>query len=119
MASLFVSGDTGPLHLAAASGVPCLGLFTQTDPARYGCLGAQHLNLVIGDRNAIPSITTGWPRRWQGTPAAAAAECPSPVPSPGLASGAFVVTPEGLQPTKKREGLRLPRSLCPYSLVVC
>lgn len=52
--SLFVSGDTGPLHLAAASGVPCLGLFTQTDPARYGCLGAQHLNLVIGDRNAIP-----------------------------------------------------------------
>ena len=30
--SLFVSGDTGPLHLAAASGVPCLGLFTQTDP---------------------------------------------------------------------------------------
>jgi ADP-heptose:LPS heptosyltransferase len=33
---LFVSADTGPLHLAAASGVPCLGLFTQTDPARYG-----------------------------------------------------------------------------------
>ena len=52
--TLFVSCDTGPLHLAAASGVPCLGLFTQTDPARYGCLGAQHLNLVIEDRNAIP-----------------------------------------------------------------
>ncbi|WP_439833090.1 glycosyltransferase family 9 protein [Aeromonas caviae] len=52
--SLFVSADTGPLHLAAASGVPCLGLFTQTNPARYGCLGAQHLNLVIEDRNAIP-----------------------------------------------------------------
>lgn len=51
---LFVSADTGPLHLAAASGVPCLGLFTQTDPARYGCLGAQHRNQVIGDRNAIP-----------------------------------------------------------------
>lgn len=52
--ALFVSCDTGPLHLAAASGVPCLGLFTQTDPARYGCLGAQHLNLVVDDRNAIP-----------------------------------------------------------------
>ena len=52
--TLFVSCDPGPLHLAAASGVPCLGLFTQTDPARYGCLGAQHLNLVIEDRNAIP-----------------------------------------------------------------
>jgi hypothetical protein len=33
--------------------VPCLGLFTQTDPARYGCLGAQHLNQVVDDRNAI------------------------------------------------------------------
>lgn len=52
--ALFVSCDTGPLHLAAASGVPCLGLFTQTDPARYGCLGAQHLNQVVDDRNAIP-----------------------------------------------------------------
>lgn len=52
--ALFVSCDTGPLHLAAASGVPCLGLFTQTDPERYGCLGAQHRNLVVNDRNAIP-----------------------------------------------------------------
>ncbi|MGY3901763.1 glycosyltransferase family 9 protein [Aeromonas lusitana] len=51
---LFVSCDTGPLHLAAASGVPCLGLFTQTEPGRYGCLGAQHLNLKIGDPDAIP-----------------------------------------------------------------
>ncbi|WP_349917969.1 glycosyltransferase family 9 protein [Aeromonas veronii] len=51
---LFISADTGPLHLAAASGVPCLGLFTQTDPARYGCLGPRHRNQVIGDRNAIP-----------------------------------------------------------------
>ncbi|HDN9016559.1 TPA: glycosyltransferase family 9 protein [Aeromonas salmonicida] len=51
--TLFVSCDTGPLHLAAASGVPCLGLFTQTDPARYGCLGARHLNQVVDDRNAI------------------------------------------------------------------
>lgn len=52
--TLFVSCDTGPLHLAAASGVPCLGLFTQTDPRHYGCLGAQHHNLVVPDRNQIP-----------------------------------------------------------------
>ncbi|UXB09959.1 glycosyltransferase family 9 protein (plasmid) [Aeromonas dhakensis] len=51
--SLFVSCDTGPLHLAAASGVPCLGLFTQTDPRHYGCLGAQHHNLVVEDRDQI------------------------------------------------------------------
>ncbi|WP_421232978.1 glycosyltransferase family 9 protein [Aeromonas jandaei] len=51
--TLFVSCDTGPLHLAAASGVPCLGLFTQTDPRHYGCLGAQHHNLVVIDRDQI------------------------------------------------------------------
>ncbi|MCP3292147.1 lipopolysaccharide heptosyltransferase family protein, partial [Aeromonas hydrophila] len=82
-----------PLHLAAASGVPCLGLFTQTDPARYGCLGAQHLNLVIGDRNAIPLdhhwLAEALAREPQPQQLPSA---PSPVPSPGLASGAFVVT---------------------------
>jgi heptosyltransferase-1 len=35
-ASLFVGGDTGPLHLADALGVPCVGLFGPTDPARNG-----------------------------------------------------------------------------------
>ena len=34
--SLFVGGDTGPLHLADALGVPCVGLFGPTDPARNG-----------------------------------------------------------------------------------
>ena len=35
-ASLFVAGDTGPLHLADALGVPTLALFGPTDPARNG-----------------------------------------------------------------------------------
>lgn len=35
-ASLFVGGDTGPLHLAAALGVPVAGIFGPTDPARNG-----------------------------------------------------------------------------------
>ncbi|MGL5811914.1 MAG: glycosyltransferase family 9 protein [Aeromonas sp.] len=74
---LFISADTGPLHLAAASGVPCLGLFTQTNPERYGCLGPRHRNQVIGDRNAIP-LDPPWlgatlaqapaPRPWVATP---------------------------------------------------
>jgi heptosyltransferase-1 len=34
--SLFIGGDTGPLHLADALGVPCVGLFGPTDPARNG-----------------------------------------------------------------------------------
>ncbi|MEP6992964.1 MAG: glycosyltransferase family 9 protein [Acidobacteriota bacterium] len=33
---LFVAGDTGPLHLADALGVPTLALFGPTDPARNG-----------------------------------------------------------------------------------
>jgi lipopolysaccharide heptosyltransferase II len=32
---LFVSPDTAPLHMAAALGVPVVGLFGPTDPARY------------------------------------------------------------------------------------
>jgi lipopolysaccharide heptosyltransferase I len=34
--SLFVAGDTGPLHLADALGVPTLALFGPTDPVRNG-----------------------------------------------------------------------------------
>lgn len=51
--SLFICADTGPLHLAAASGVPCLALYTQTSPARYGCLGRHHCHLVVEDRDDI------------------------------------------------------------------
>ncbi len=35
-ASLAVAGDTGPLHLAAALGVPTVGIFGPTDPLRNG-----------------------------------------------------------------------------------
>jgi lipopolysaccharide heptosyltransferase I len=35
-ASLMVSGDTGPLHIAAAVGTPVVGLFGPTDPHRNG-----------------------------------------------------------------------------------
>ena len=35
-AKVFVSGDTGPLHLAAAVGTPVVALFGPTDPARNG-----------------------------------------------------------------------------------
>jgi heptosyltransferase-1 len=35
-ARLFVGGDTGPLHLAAALGVPVVAIFGPTNPARNG-----------------------------------------------------------------------------------
>jgi ADP-heptose:LPS heptosyltransferase len=35
-AKLFVSGDTGPLHIAGATGTPIVALFGPTSPARNG-----------------------------------------------------------------------------------
>jgi lipopolysaccharide heptosyltransferase I len=39
-ARLFVGGDTGPLHLAAAVGTPIVGIYGPTDPARNGPFSA-------------------------------------------------------------------------------
>jgi heptosyltransferase-2/heptosyltransferase-3 len=38
---LFVTGDTGPMHLAAAVGTPVVALFGPADPRRYGPLAEQ------------------------------------------------------------------------------
>ncbi len=35
-ASLAIAGDTGPLHLACALGIPVVGIYGPTDPARNG-----------------------------------------------------------------------------------
>jgi ADP-heptose:LPS heptosyltransferase len=39
---LVISGDTGPMHLAAAVGTPTIGLFGPTDPRRTGPYGSAH-----------------------------------------------------------------------------
>ena len=36
LADLFVGGDTGPMHIAAAMGTPVIGLFGGTDPLKHG-----------------------------------------------------------------------------------
>jgi lipopolysaccharide heptosyltransferase I len=41
-ARLFISSDTGPLHLAAAVGTPCVGLFGPVPARRNGPYGPQH-----------------------------------------------------------------------------
>lgn len=38
-ARLFIGGDTGPLHIAAALGTPCVALFGAADPRRTGPFG--------------------------------------------------------------------------------
>ena len=40
--SLFVSCDTGPLHLCAALGIPTVSIFGPTDPVRNGAYGDIH-----------------------------------------------------------------------------
>lgn len=39
---LFVGNDTGPLHFAAAQGIPCVAVFGATDPLRNGPYGEGH-----------------------------------------------------------------------------
>jgi heptosyltransferase-1 len=44
-ARLFIGGDTGPLHLAAALGIPLVAIFGPTDPARNGPYGTKSVVL--------------------------------------------------------------------------
>jgi heptosyltransferase-1 len=44
-ARLFIGGDTGPMHLAAALAVPVVGIFGPTDPARNGPFGTRNVVL--------------------------------------------------------------------------
>ena len=41
-ASFFVGSDTGPMHIAAAVGTPCVGLYGTTRPEESGAYGDQH-----------------------------------------------------------------------------
>ena len=47
---LFICGDTGPMHLASASGVPTIALFQTTAPTLYGTLKESDASLVIEDK---------------------------------------------------------------------
>jgi ADP-heptose:LPS heptosyltransferase len=44
---LFISADTGPMHLASSTSVPTVALFQATDPSLYGPLKATDLAIDI------------------------------------------------------------------------
>lgn len=44
-ARLFIGGDTGPMHLAAALGIPVVAIFGPTNPARNGPFGTNSIVL--------------------------------------------------------------------------
>ena len=58
-AKLFIGGDTGPMHLAAALQIPVVAIFGPTDPARNGPYGTRSIVL----RN--PASPTSHARRAQ------------------------------------------------------
>ncbi|MEW5946539.1 MAG: glycosyltransferase family 9 protein, partial [bacterium] len=43
--AVVVGNDSGPLHLAAAAGAPCVGIYGPTLPTRFGLLGARARNI--------------------------------------------------------------------------
>jgi heptosyltransferase-1 len=55
--SVMVAADTGPLHMAAALGTPCVGLYGPTDPARNGPYGPGHRTLRAPE-GTMGSLTT-------------------------------------------------------------
>ncbi|MFZ0759466.1 MAG: lipopolysaccharide heptosyltransferase I [Candidatus Sulfotelmatobacter sp.] len=59
-AAVFIGGDTGPLHLAAALRVPVVGIYGPTDPVRNGPYGTRSIvlrnaeSLTTHSRRAVP-----------------------------------------------------------------
>jgi heptosyltransferase-1 len=52
-ARLFIGGDTGPMHLAAALQIPVVGIFGPTNPARNGPFGTSSIVL-----RSVTSLTS-------------------------------------------------------------
>ena len=64
LSRLFISGDTGPLHLAAAVGTPCVGLFGPVPAARNGPYGPHHVSV-----EPPPAFRPAWDDRKTDTQA--------------------------------------------------
>ncbi|MFM7206997.1 MAG: glycosyltransferase family 9 protein [Planctomycetaceae bacterium] len=58
LARVFISGDTGPLHLAAAVGTPCVGIFGPVPASRNGPYGRGH-----ACAEPVPELRPAWNNR--------------------------------------------------------
>lgn len=70
-ATLFVGSDTGPLHMAAALGIPCVGIYGPTNPEICGPYGKGHQTVRApvdpkarpdrrGSNQAMRQIPSAW-----------------------------------------------------------
>ncbi len=75
---LVVSVDSGPMHAAAASGVPVIALFGPTDPSRTGPWGSNHKVLAATDMDCRPCFSRRC-RKAPGTPPCMSAITPAQV----------------------------------------
>ena len=57
-----ISTDSGPMHLAAATGTPVIALFGPTDPARTGPYGTGHV-IIQSDLSCSPCLLKKCPTR--------------------------------------------------------
>ena len=63
----FIASDTGPLHLAAAVGTPCVGLFGPMPAERNGPYGPLHVAVQkrVLDRHQPPGTEVRGRNRWK------------------------------------------------------
>jgi lipopolysaccharide heptosyltransferase II len=99
---LFISGDTGPMHLAHAAGTPVVAIFGPSDPVRYAPRGAHdrvvRIDLACSPCNRIrqpPARCTG------GTP-----DCLAGVPVEAVMSAVADVLGRPAQLRRAVEGIR-------------
>lgn len=64
-ANLLIAGDTGPLHMAIALGVPTIGIFGPTDPAKFGPLPSGHV-VLRSKIGCMPCHKTVCPKKGKG-----------------------------------------------------
>jgi ADP-heptose:LPS heptosyltransferase len=54
---LVITVDSGPMHMAAAAGIPVLAVFGATDHRRTGPYGSRHKVLVREDLSCRPCLS--------------------------------------------------------------
>jgi heptosyltransferase-3 len=58
---LFISADTGPMHLASSTDVPVIALFGPTDPAKFGPLKPDDAVIRLEGLSAEDAAEACWP----------------------------------------------------------